>query len=432
MQRLLKCLLLGATLVSKPLLADVVQLKQLVDAQRFDDAYAYARQILPEFEGDPIFDLQYGIAAIDSGNVGEGVFALERILLVQPHNQQVKLELARGFFLLGRFEQAQALFSAVRATRPPANVVVRIDHFLAQISNNIGFPKTRFTHTLALLAGYDDNINSAPEEQTQIVTLSREALGRSDPFQLLQLNSRVDHQYRPDKSLFFNFGAELRHYDTESEQNYRNLNFSGGHHWGQGKDQYQVMFNLQKFSLDDQGYRDLLGANAQWSHQYNPKFQVRSFIGLNKISYDTLSYKDSSLSSVGIGVLYAQSSSMQSLWFANIFGGRERPDQSGVLGDAEANKVFYGVNAGVRLQATDELALTGSMLLQNSDYRGRDWIYGVKRQDEYGLLALDLEWDLAPQWQWLTRYSYTHSDSNIELYDFDRHQILFGVRYAFN
>lgn len=432
LRRLLKSLLLGASLVSQPLLADVSQLKALVDAQRFEEAYQYSLSVMPEYEGDPAFDLQYAIAAIDSGHVDEGMFALERVLLVQPKNQQARLEKARGLFLLGRFAGAQTLFNAVKETRPPAAVIARIDSFLALIASHNAFPATRFSHSVALFAGFDDNINSAPEAQTNIVTLSREALGRSDQFQLFQLNSRVDHQYRPDKALFFNFAAELRNYDTESEQNYRNLNFSGGHRWAAGADQYQFSVNMQKFSLDDQGYRDLLGLNAQWSHQYSQQLQVQSFIGLSQISYDTLSYKDSSLGSAGVGMLYAQNGPMQPLWFLTVFGGRERPDQGGILGDAEANKVFYGVNTGVRLQASNNLALTGSLLLQSTDYRGRDWIYGVKRQDEYGLLSLDLEWVLAPQWQWLTRYSYTHSDSNIELYDYDRHQILFGVRRMFN
>lgn len=432
LRRLLKGVSLGALLVAQPLLADVAQLKQLVDAQRFEDAYQYSLNVLPDYEGDPAFDLQYGIAAIDSGHVGEGLFALERVLLVQPDNQQARLEQARGLFLLGRFEQAETLFKAVKATRPPAAVIAHIDHFLALIASNTGFPKTRFTNTVALFAGYDDNINSAPDDQTRVVTLNSEALGRGDQLRQFQLNSHIDHSYSRQHALFFDLSAELRDYDTESSQNYRNLNLGGGHRWLRGKDQFQLAFNLQKFALDDQSYRDMVGVSGMWSHQYSQRLQVRVFAGHNALTYDTLGYKDSSLTSGGVSWLYAAEGEMQPLWFATLFAGRERPDVGGVLADAEAKRQFSGANVGVQLRLNDATTLTGSLVAQNSDYRGVDWIYGVKRKDDYAALNLELEWALNQQWHWITRYNYTRSDSNIELYDYDRHQILLGLRYAFN
>ena len=70
-------------------------------------AFSYAQKHRAEQEGDPDFDFYYGVAAIDTGNVSQGVFALERVLAVQPNNHAARLELARGYFILEEYARAR-------------------------------------------------------------------------------------------------------------------------------------------------------------------------------------------------------------------------------------------------------------------------------------------------------------------------------------
>ena len=70
--------------------------------EKGDSAAAYALgKKNPQELGIPVFDFYFGVAAVDSGHAGEGVLALERYVTNFPDNLQARLELARGYFVLG-------------------------------------------------------------------------------------------------------------------------------------------------------------------------------------------------------------------------------------------------------------------------------------------------------------------------------------------
>ena len=50
--------------------------------------------------GDPEFDYLLGLAALDTGRYTEAIFALERVLAVDPNYSQARAELARAYFAL--------------------------------------------------------------------------------------------------------------------------------------------------------------------------------------------------------------------------------------------------------------------------------------------------------------------------------------------
>ncbi|MCS6920481.1 MAG: hypothetical protein NZM07_00925, partial [Elioraea sp.] len=76
------------------------EVRRLVEAGRSVEAYALGREHPQEF-GKPEFDFYFGIAAIDAGHAGDGVLALERYVVQFPENLRARLELARGYFVLG-------------------------------------------------------------------------------------------------------------------------------------------------------------------------------------------------------------------------------------------------------------------------------------------------------------------------------------------
>src|SRR3546814_1706558 len=63
--------------------------------------------------GDPEFDYQLGMAALDAGRYGEAVIALQRVLAVQPNNAPARAELARAYALDGDIDTARAEFATV-------------------------------------------------------------------------------------------------------------------------------------------------------------------------------------------------------------------------------------------------------------------------------------------------------------------------------
>lgn len=408
--------------------ADMI--KELLDAGRFNEAYDLAMTYLNGHEGDPEFDFQYGVAAIDSGNASEGVFALERVAFTDPDNPLVRLELARGYYLLNQFEKSKQLFEQVLQLSPPENVQIRIAKYLQLIEQN-SYPVTKVAGFVEIWRGFDNNINSGPESQTDLVTLSDDALGRGDQFNRVRVKGSIDHQYQVDRKLDFSLGGNFRYYDTETEQDYGTVTINGGHTWADLKDRYRLGGVMQNYRRDGKSYRDLLGINASWTYLPNKDSQLRLSAGVSSLDYVDSSWKDATQYHLQGNYFQVGKGSWQPVWFAGLFVGEETPDTAGLLADSQVDRFFWGSNIGVQLQPGSDLTLTPVITYQSSRYKGEDWLYAVKRQDNFAMLNLNLEWALENNWDLLANISSNHANSNIELYEYDRQQAMLGLRYSF-
>lgn len=424
-------LLTAASLFSSVCFASLEELSQFVDAGQFGKAYQLANTMLPEHEGDPAFDIQYAVAAIETFHLEEGVFALERVLLVEPDNQLARLELARAYYQQRKFDQAAAMFNGVRANNPPPRVLARIDRYLALIEQRRVNRFTRVQGFVELYAGYDSNVNSAPGSQLTRVVLSDDALGRGDSYMALKAGADIEHRYAEDRALIFESRLDIRYYDTEEEQDNSNLTLKVGHRWYEGKNQYQLNVVRQDYRLDEDGYRDLTGISVDWNRQLSNRSLLRSYLAVNDLEYTSSDWRDSRQYSLGSNYLYAGEGNWKPVYVLGGFIGSEKPDEPGNLADGDVERNFYGVSLGVQLTPFQDLTFMPSLVYQVSEYAGDHWIYNLKRKDKYAALNLNMNWRFKPDWSLLANYSYADADSNIELNDYRREQINVGLRRDF-
>ena len=165
-------LLLAASALLPPLAfaQDELQtLRALNQAGRSAEALVLADQMLFMYEGEPAFDLEYGVAAVDSGLISEGIFALERAIMNQPDNLFARLELARAYFAAGEDDMAQAEFNRVLATEPPEEVRDNIRPYLDAISAREGQRRPVWRGNIDLASGYDSNINASTEDDLSLI-----------------------------------------------------------------------------------------------------------------------------------------------------------------------------------------------------------------------------------------------------------------------
>src|SRR5207244_648186 len=84
--------------------------------------------------GDPEFDYLLGLAALDSGELERAVFALERVLAVQPDNHLARAEIARAYLEMGARDAArQELEAALRHLCRPFRRLERNPQALARV-----------------------------------------------------------------------------------------------------------------------------------------------------------------------------------------------------------------------------------------------------------------------------------------------------------
>lgn len=139
--------------------APLDDIRRFVEAAQFEQAWALG-QANPQLIGDVHFDFPYGVAAISTGHVAEGLLALERHLAAVPGNDRARLELARGYFLLGEYGRARAEFEVVLRYNPPAGVRASIQTYLQTMQAREG-QSQRAGARLYVEAGlaHDNNVN---------------------------------------------------------------------------------------------------------------------------------------------------------------------------------------------------------------------------------------------------------------------------------
>ena len=76
------------------------KLEKSINAKQFQQAFQQASAMQSQNEGDPRFDFLYGLAALETGNYNEAVFALERVKFSTPNVIRPRLELARAYLKL--------------------------------------------------------------------------------------------------------------------------------------------------------------------------------------------------------------------------------------------------------------------------------------------------------------------------------------------
>lgn len=223
-----------------------------------NEARAAYEQLLPAEAtraGDPEFDYLLGIAALDAGEPERAVFALERVLAVQPRNHVARAEIARAYLALGEREAARREFRTVREQSIPADAKANIDRFLAAIA---AADITRFSGFIEFGTGYDSNVNAAtsstqialPALGGLIVTLDPSSTERDDAFAMLSGGVNLTHKLSEAWSVVGNAAGSVRGHDDETRFDQTTLEGSLGARWARGKNAITAGGQLQNFELD--------------------------------------------------------------------------------------------------------------------------------------------------------------------------------------
>src|SRR5512135_3441821 len=167
--------------------ATLERAKQLLVEREPKQAYDMLAPLEPQRAGDPEFDYLLGIAALDSGEVERAIFALERVLAVQPDNALARAEIARAYYLAGERDTARREFENVKQEKIPEKARETVDRYLSAIAAS---EVTRVQAYFEMGIGSDSNVNAAtassqiaiPSLGGVIATLNPGATQNSDLF----------------------------------------------------------------------------------------------------------------------------------------------------------------------------------------------------------------------------------------------------------
>lgn len=408
-------------------------IKALLDKGDSAAAYELAKKF-PDQLGNPAFDFYFGVAAIDSGRAGEGVLALERYLVNFPGNNQAKLELARGYFILGEYTRAREEFGEVLKAGPPPGVQANIERYLDAIRSRESAYLTTAGAFVEFGIGYDSNINGGVSNASVslpnfgLVTVAAGGVKIGSAFAQLASGVNVVHPVSPGVAVFGSVTGDARAHDVHTEFDQGNFGISAGASLLRDKDLFRATLSFNTFEVDNSRFREAAGAAGEWIRQLDELQSVNAFVQYAAFDYagnnDT---RDSRLTGIGGGYRRALIGPGRPL--IALSGSYSREDNQ--RNRDELGRDIWSLRAAVSATPAPKWALNLGGSYQRSDYAAQDPLFSTTRRDSYYGLDASLAYALTRHLSVRGELLVARNESNIALFEYQREVTAVKVRYEF-
>ncbi|HET7833448.1 MAG TPA: tetratricopeptide repeat protein [Gallionella sp.] len=408
----------------------LAQADKLLRAGKAQEAYALLEPLQAERAGDPNYDYLLGAAALDSSKPNKAVFALERVLAVNPEHVPARIEIARAYFATGETVAAQQEFETVRKYNPPREINEAIGKYLDAIEQARAMERTSVQGYLEAAAGSDSNVNSAtasnqvaiPAFGGFIATLNAIGMKLRDTFYRVTGGFNARRPFTPEWAMFGGANYNRRFNSTQTTFDTGVLDGNLGINLIKGADSYSLALQGQSFDLDNSCYRLANGLTAQWLRNLDKNSQASVYFQYSDLHYPGQDVRDARRYIAGVAYAHALGGKYSPVIYAGAYGGQERERRSDVpyLGHKP-----YGLRAGGELKLAPQATLFGSASIEWRDYHGQDPLFQVTRKDTQAVLTAGVGYVPAKNWTITPSISLTRNRSNIVIDDYNR--AVFGV-----
>jgi tetratricopeptide (TPR) repeat protein len=419
------------------------EIQRLLNAGSAGQAYELGLDRLAKEAGDPEFDFAFGLAALQVGKAAQAAFAFERILLLYPENDRVRLELARAQFMLGNLLEARTQFEIVLTHNPPPNVRERVKLFLAKIKEQEKAVRSVFHGYVATRLGYDSNVNAGPGDQfvpvpgLGTVVLAPGAVELSGNFLEVELAGEALRPISKKKALFGKVAGVVRknfnveegfddEFDTARLLLRGGISFLGKRSVLRLPIQYE---NIWLNSEDPEDFRRILLAGIEWERSLDASNRIMPFGQLGAIRYPEQSFRDANLGLLGVTWIHRFARANRELRLGLYYGNEDNVEDSAA---AEAiARDYVGLFGLFQWNPTPRQLFFLNATVQASDYEGAQPVFGEVREDDYYALTVGWNWRWRPKWTINAEVKYEKQDSNLAIFTYDRTQVFGGVRFDF-
>ncbi|CAN7246566.1 surface lipoprotein assembly modifier [Polaromonas sp. LjRoot131] len=413
----------------------VTNARTLLDQSQAQKAFDLLEPQEAARAGDPDFDTVLGIAANETGQYTRAVFALERVLAVQPGNSRARAELGRALFSVGDTKASRQVLLETKQDNIPAEAAATIDQFLQAIDRTEEAARSSVKPFIEASIGYDTNINSGPGNPNVAVpafgglifTLNSAGVETKDAFASLGggLSARyvVDPRWSLIGNVYGNARVNAKYNDFNTGQ--VDLNFGASYRYD--KHEFSGVVQAGTYTVAGSRARDQQGLVGEWTYRIDGFRQWSSYIQWGDLSYPGQSLRDATRTVIGTSYAHAFRDS-NIVVFGGAYIGTEKERASGV---PQLGHDLVGVRTGIQKTLSDTLALFGSLAYEDRKYGGADPLFLVTRHDQQWNLNLGLNWVPAKLWRVTPQLALTSVKSNVVISDYNRSLFSVTVRRDF-
>lgn len=436
MRRVLVLVLLIISTLSQAADDVLTQAANLIKNHDYKTAYALLEPLEDERSGDAEFDFLLGVAGVESGQTSRGIFALERVLALQPNNLEARAIIGKAYYQAGETENAKAEFKNVQQQDTRKEYSKLIEGNLQAIDKATG-ERTVFGAYLDVGMGHDSNINSATSNSTVNVIFPGFGL---IPFDLSKASREQSSNFMSAAggisfrtpvltkglSMYGSVGGANRFNWSNDQFDTSFIDYNLGLSYKKFIDTFSVAYQGNSFDVNSDTFRRSNGLNAQWLRDVDDKNQVSIFANFAHLTYPDNPTRDANRAIIGGGWGHAFAGDKSPVIFLNAYTGKENADDSNLDND------IYGARLSGQLALNYKWVAYAGTGYEKRRYDGPiGGFSGDRRDNQYdvtiGFRYIPLiDWTIKPQ------LSYVTNDSNVSLLDFDRTILSVNVRKDFN
>ncbi len=416
----------------------IAQAESFLAKRQPNSAYNLLVPLEDERGGDPDFDYTLGVAALDSGRANEAAFAFERCLAIEPKNGPCRVQMARAHMALGENNSARGELQTVNESQPPVEVQNLVAQYLGALNQREVGEKRRIGAWAQIGMGRDSNVNSATADSNILVffpgggslpmVLNQNGVEQSDTFLQGSAGASLQYKLSPAFSILADVGTSSRGYQEWGGDNgFNNIALDGGLGlaWKTGHNSLLTKLQQQAYYLDSDRYRNYTGLLTQYQYALSEAAAFSAYFQGNQLDYRGRR-SDATRYTLGTGYSQALSGALSPVFYVGLYGGAEEADNN----TPKFNQNFYGARFGGSLGPSRALRFTGSLSVEQRLFDGFDPAVMTADQEDTQIdLSLGAVYQIDPHLSVRPTYTYTVSDSNNPLSDYDRHVVSIDFRY---
>ena len=448
-KRVLALFATATALWSFPALADPQVLERargLLGSGNARQAYAELEPLQGRLIGNPEYDYLLGVAALDSGRNDEAIVAFERVLAVMPAHAGAQMDLARAYYAAGSFDLAEAGFVRLRAANPPPAAQQAINRYLEAIQARKHQTQAGWIGFGELGLGYDSNITGVPTDfgtaaQQAFNLIGIEATGnavkRSAAF--VQGGAGAEYARPMGRGLSLFGGGELkgRAYHDESDFNSVAADVRLGAALNSGTDQWRATASYLHFNQkgaapgepQPTNDRRMASLGVDWRHAINTKTQFGAAAQLNAVRFPENEIEDFDQLFLSVSWLKSFERAGVPLLYLTGFVSEDRARNS-FADDTTKSKNLIGARGYLQYSMSPKVQVFGSLGLihrrDKDDFARSTQVQNGR--DTYGEVTVGTAWQFRERCALRVQYAFTSNSSNIDIYDFNRHEVSSMVR----
>lgn len=417
----------------------VTRAKQQLDSGHAQEAYDLLKPLQATRAGDPEFDFVLGSAALALGKNTEAVFALERVLAVQPNSAPARAQIARAYFNLKETDTAKREFDNVKKQQAvPPEVSETIDRFLDAITRIEESQRTAIHGFVEIGLGYDTNVNSATGD-SQIApplfggtfTLASASVKQGDSF--LNFGGGVNFTHPLTKQLTLFGGLAYQNKSNFNKDDfstyYYDLNLGLGYRVN--SESFSVSAQLNSFFVDNprlysNSYRDAVGAIAQWQHDFDSRNQASLFAQYSSLTYPDQGGRAANRYVGGVGYAHAFGKGVV-VAYGGVYGGTEREKDSNF---PDVGNNLYGIRLGGQWNIDQAFAAFANASVERRLYGGPPAGYTDNRRDTQYNAGAGLIYTPKKNLHLTPQVIWTDNKSNIDFSRYDR--VIYQVTFRYD